>query len=172
MGDFETFLEAEGFQADACESCIDPDFYRLADRLWMQLSERDREIERLKADYENMSEAAQIHMEARGSLFALMSASQAREREAVERAERAEHNWHWVFETLGIPKEADGSLDLDKAQPVLSALADARKALVTAWAAMCERRGYADAWEWKYGTTWDEEDAEVRAALAPEQKGE
>jgi len=40
-----------------------------------------------------------------------------------------------------------------------------RKALETAKAAMDERRGYAEGWEWKYGEVWNEEDAEVTAAL-------
>lgn len=106
-----------------------------------QLAERDREIERLKADLasadmwaadhsEYVSPEAYAEMAAHANEgWSLLAASQAREREVVERADKVEHNWHWVFETLGIPKEADGSLDLDKAQPVLSALAAARKAL-------------------------------------------
>jgi len=40
-----------------------------------------------------------------------------------------------------------------------------RAALVIAQDAMNERRGYANAWEWKYGKAWDEEDAQIRAAL-------
>ena len=31
---FAQFLEQQGFQADACEPCIHPDFYRLARDLW------------------------------------------------------------------------------------------------------------------------------------------
>jgi hypothetical protein len=31
---FYGFLEVQGFQADACESLLDPDFYRLARDLW------------------------------------------------------------------------------------------------------------------------------------------
>ena len=38
-------------------------------------------------------------------------------------------------------------------------------ALQKAWNAMSERRGYAEAWEWKYGAAWDEEDADVSEAL-------
>jgi len=34
MTTFPQFLEAQGFQADACESLIHPDFYRLARDLW------------------------------------------------------------------------------------------------------------------------------------------
>lgn len=37
MNTFSKFLEARGFQSDACESCIDPDFYRLAESLWEAL---------------------------------------------------------------------------------------------------------------------------------------
>ena len=70
---FEEFLERIGFHADACEACIEPDFYRLAKTLW---------------------------------------------------------------ETLGKAKEA-----------------------------MDERRGYAEAWEWKYGKAWDKEDSIVQATL-------
>ncbi len=40
-----------------------------------------------------------------------------------------------------------------------------RKALEIAWGAMCERRGYAEGWEWKYGREWDEEDEKVKRAL-------
>ena len=39
------------------------------------------------------------------------------------------------------------------------------EALKVAWNAMCERRGYAEGWEWKYGREWDEEDEKVKRAL-------
>lgn len=42
-----------------------------------------------------------------------------------------------------------------------------RTALEVAQDAMNERRGYAQGWEWKYGETWNEEDAKVAAALIP-----
>ena len=38
-------------------------------------------------------------------------------------------------------------------------------ALKTAWEAMCERRDYADSWEWKYRLVWDEEDMKVKRAI-------
>jgi hypothetical protein len=34
---FHRFLEDQGFQADACKSCVDPDFYNLAERMFEAL---------------------------------------------------------------------------------------------------------------------------------------
>ena len=36
---FMAFLERRGFQADACKSCVDHDFYRLAWEMWRALEE-------------------------------------------------------------------------------------------------------------------------------------
>lgn len=47
MTPFEYFLEAEGFQADACVSTIHPDFFQLAEQLWTE-----REALRLQVAYE------------------------------------------------------------------------------------------------------------------------
>lgn len=38
-------------------------------------------------------------------------------------------------------------------------------ALKTAWAAMWERRGYAEGWEWRYRLVWDEQDMKVKRAI-------
>jgi hypothetical protein len=35
---FHDYLEQQGFQADACESTVHPDFYALAERLWKSLT--------------------------------------------------------------------------------------------------------------------------------------
>ena len=40
-----------------------------------------------------------------------------------------------------------------------------KQALTEAREDMRERRGYCDAWEWKYGERWNDEDAKVDAAL-------
>lgn len=37
MTPFNAFLEARGFQADACEALEHPDFYALANELWQAL---------------------------------------------------------------------------------------------------------------------------------------
>jgi hypothetical protein len=37
MRTFSQFLESQGFQADACEDLEHPDFYRLAERLYLTL---------------------------------------------------------------------------------------------------------------------------------------
>ena len=200
-------------QGEPCQMCA----------LRAQITEKDREIERLKEDAtkahgrysrelmdmaqvvamgradlsasqareREAREEARINLESakaeaidRDAMLARAMQAEAREREAVGRAEKAEaeaayqKNRRQKFMLLVREKiKVRGNL-LDITETVIeerdtlrSALAAARKALDTAWAAMCERRGYADAWEWKYGTTWDEEDAEVSAALAPEQKG-
>lgn len=41
MTPFNQFLESEGFQADACESTIHPDFYRLAEKLWTERNQAE-----------------------------------------------------------------------------------------------------------------------------------
>ena len=39
MTPFQKFLEAQGFQPDACESCTHPDFYALAESMHAALVE-------------------------------------------------------------------------------------------------------------------------------------
>ena len=39
MTPFQKFLEQRGFQADACASTVDPDFYRLAESMFEALVE-------------------------------------------------------------------------------------------------------------------------------------
>jgi hypothetical protein len=56
---FPQFLEEQGFQADACESCINPDFYRLARSLW----DRTRKLERdLDAEKERVKRLARRNL--------------------------------------------------------------------------------------------------------------
>lgn len=49
-------------------------------------------------------------------------------------------------------------------------LQNVREALITAIDAMCERRGYSEAFEYKYKEQWDEDDKIVREALAELEK--
>lgn len=53
----------------------------------------------------------------------------------------------------------------DKYQESRTRIAALEAGLKAAWDAMCERRSYSEAWEWKYKPTWDEEDEIVSELL-------
>ena len=60
---------------------------------------------------------------------------------------------------------AEVTLKGDDFRDLLDTVAAYLEVLAIARDAMSERRGYAEAWEWKYGEAWDEEDMKVRDAL-------
>ena len=79
----------------------------------------------------------------------------------------------WTVRVTSVSSAGLGSRSWEEVYAVQSLAIEAlteerdtlRAALEVAKEAMDERRGYADAWEWKYGETWDYEDKSVQKVL-------